>query len=85
VLLAQSYRLRIRKEIKDGCLYYFITCVIWTSRNSKSYIAVTLHYVNQEFVRKNWTIDVRELPGIHDRDSTAAVIRDLSETQMHHI
>jgi len=74
VLLAQSYRLRIRKEIKDGCLYYSITCDIWTSRNSKSYIAVTLHYVNQEFVRKNWTIDVRELPGIHDGDSIAAVI-----------
>ncbi|EGZ10862.1 hypothetical protein PHYSODRAFT_418793, partial [Phytophthora sojae] len=50
VALAVEYRKRVKLAMK-------VTCDIWTARNSKSYISVTVHYVDNEFCPQSWTLE----------------------------
>ncbi|KAE8891496.1 hypothetical protein PF010_g5015 [Phytophthora fragariae] len=79
VALAVEYRKRVKLAMKVGCLYFSITCDIWTARNSKSYISVTVHYVDNEFCPQSWTLEVKELPGMHDGAIIAATIEQILE------
>ncbi|KAE8891983.1 hypothetical protein PF003_g23835 [Phytophthora fragariae] len=79
IALAEEYRRRVRKCIASGCLYYSITCDIWTARTAKSYISLTIHYVDEEFTPKNWTLEVRLFPGIHDGTTISAMITRILE------
>ncbi|EEY68956.1 uncharacterized protein PITG_05106 [Phytophthora infestans T30-4] len=57
VALAVEYQKRVRHAIVKGCWYFSMTCDIWTSRNTKSYISLTIHYVDDEFCPQNWTLE----------------------------
>eukprot|EP00644_Phytophthora_capsici_P002978 jgi/Phyca11/102729/e_gw1.7.1037.1 len=61
VALAVEYRKLVRQAIAKGCCYFSMTCDIWTSRNTKSYISLTIHYVDNDFCPQNWTLEVKEL------------------------
>lgn len=79
VALAVEYRKRVRHAIVKGCWYFSMTCDIWTSRNTKSYISLTIHYVDDEFCPQNWTLEVKELAGIHDGNAIADAIEQIME------
>ncbi|KAJ8571857.1 hypothetical protein ON010_g4976 [Phytophthora cinnamomi] len=79
VALAVDYRRRVRLAMKVGCLYFPITSDIWTARNYKSYISVTVHYVDDDFCPQSWTLEVKELPGMHDGAVVAAAIEKILE------
>jgi len=68
---ARDLRTKISRLICKGCRFYSITSDIWTARNARSYISCTLLYVNEEFYPVNWTLDVRELAGIHNSSAIA--------------
>lgn len=74
VILAADLRTRIQDDIATGCTYFSLTSDMWTARNARSYISLTIHYVDDNFCSKNWTLEVRELPGIHDGKSIAAAL-----------
>ncbi|OWZ02148.1 Zinc finger BED domain-containing hypothetical protein [Phytophthora megakarya] len=65
VALAVHYRKRVQADIQRFCLYYSLTSDIWTGRDGRSYISLTIHYVMETFESRNWTLEVRELLGIH--------------------
>ncbi|KAJ8552315.1 hypothetical protein ON010_g10231 [Phytophthora cinnamomi] len=51
--LAVAYRRRARDAIEAGCSFFSMTFDIWTSRNAKSYISLTIHYVDNDFQPHN--------------------------------
>ncbi|OWZ07605.1 Zinc finger BED domain-containing hypothetical protein [Phytophthora megakarya] len=75
VVLAVHYRKRVQADIQRFCLYYSLTSDIWTGRDGRSYISLPIHYVTETFESENWTLEFRELPGIH----TNTRIRNLSK------
>lgn len=75
--LARDLRSQISTLICSGCEFYSITSDIWTARNARSYIACTLHYVNEQFYPVNWTLEVKELPGIHDSGAITNSLKDI--------
>jgi hypothetical protein len=75
--LARDLRSQICALISEGCLFFSITSDIWTARNARSYIACTLHYVNEQFYPVNWTLEVKELPGIHDSGAIASSLENI--------
>jgi hypothetical protein len=79
VALATDLRSRVKSEIQRDFGYYSITSDIWTARNTRSYIACTLHYVDDKFVPRNWTLEVQELPGIHYGDAIAAALEKIMQ------
>ncbi|KAK1938996.1 putative AC9 transposase [Phytophthora citrophthora] len=58
-------RTSFESMISESCDYYSITADIWTAPNSRSYIAFTIHYVDEDFNPRNWTLEVKEIPGKH--------------------
>ncbi|GMF39601.1 unnamed protein product [Phytophthora fragariaefolia] len=70
--LAGDLRCEVKADISRSCTYYSITSDIWTARNARSYIAFTIHYVNDEFDFVSWTLEVKEVPGKHDAGAIAA-------------
>ncbi|KAG6942316.1 hypothetical protein JG688_00018196 [Phytophthora aleatoria] len=79
IALAVEYRRRVRSVVETGCWYFWITSDIWTAGNAKSYISLTIHYVDNEFCPQSWTLEVRELPGIHDGAVVALAIEQILE------
>lgn len=61
IAYAAGIREQVKQAIGRGCKFFSITSDIWTARNTRSYISCTLHYVDDNFVSKNWTLEVQEL------------------------
>jgi hypothetical protein len=77
VSLARTLRERVKKAIESDCGFYSVTSDIWTARNTRSYISCTVHYVTASFHRVNWTLEVRELSGIHDGNAIASALKEI--------
>ncbi|KAF4134210.1 hypothetical protein GN958_ATG16591 [Phytophthora infestans] len=77
VIFAGDLRAEVRGDITKSCLYFSMTSDIWTARNARSYISVTIHYVNDMFEPRNWTLEVIELPGIHTGEIIAAKLKEV--------
>ncbi|POM76730.1 Zinc finger BED domain containing hypothetical protein 1-like [Phytophthora palmivora] len=65
IIFANELREYIQGMISESCDYYSITADIWTAPNSRSYIAFTIHYVDEDLNPRNWTLEVKEIPGKH--------------------
>ncbi|KAK1932211.1 putative AC transposase [Phytophthora citrophthora] len=65
IIFANELREYVQGMISESCDYYSITADIWTAPNSRSYIAFTIHYVDEDFNPRNWTLEVKEIPGKH--------------------
>ncbi|KAE8892711.1 hypothetical protein PF005_g14922 [Phytophthora fragariae] len=59
--LRSSLKARIRISFECFC----ITNDIWTSRRAQSYMALTLHYLEEDFTMCNWTLEVEIFPWMH--------------------
>lgn len=68
------YSLRNRLGDVDECDFYSVSSDIWTSIKCKSFICLTLHYVDATFDMHSWTLEVRKIPGKHDGDAIARII-----------
>ncbi|KAK1947186.1 putative AC transposase [Phytophthora citrophthora] len=65
IIFANELREYVQGMISASCDYYSITADIWTAPNSRSCIAFTIHYVGEDFNPRNWTLEVKEIPGKH--------------------
>jgi hypothetical protein len=75
-VLAAEMRATLKKELARGCQYYCCTTDMWTDRAQRSFICLTLHYIDNNFMRKNWTLEVRPLPGQHTGMAIADALRE---------
>eukprot|EP00644_Phytophthora_capsici_P014324 jgi/Phyca11/98804/e_gw1.3.1253.1 len=57
IALADDLRRQVRSDIERSCEYFSITSDIWSSRNPRSYIAFTIHYLTELFEVRNWTLE----------------------------
>jgi hypothetical protein len=55
-----------------------LTSDIWTDGDGHSYISLTIHFVTDGFELRSWTLEVHELPGIHDGAAIAASLNEMS-------
>ncbi|RLN72037.1 hypothetical protein BBJ28_00023505 [Nothophytophthora sp. Chile5] len=79
MLVARQLRVSVKAMIKRDCRYFSVTTDIWTSRNTDSYMALTLHYVTPDFRFCNWTLEVESFPGRHSGDAIARGLSMLFE------
>ncbi|KUF64927.1 hypothetical protein AM587_10017736 [Phytophthora nicotianae] len=77
VSLAEDMRRKVKETIAEDCKYYSFTSDIWTARNARSYIAFTIHYVDENLKFINWTLGVLEIPGKHDGPAIAAALENI--------
>jgi hypothetical protein len=55
----------IRKDMKHSMLYFGLTTDIWSSRMMQSFMALTIHYLTNDFEMKNAVLEVKPLVGSH--------------------
>ncbi|GMF46680.1 unnamed protein product [Phytophthora fragariaefolia] len=79
VEFAAELRIKVRDDIKQFCVYFSITSDIWSARNARSYIAFPIHYVTVDFHPRNWTLEVKELPGIHTGEVIAEALDEIMQ------
>ncbi|KAK1941533.1 putative AC transposase [Phytophthora citrophthora] len=77
--LGAELRSRVQQDIVQGCKYFSLTIATWTGRNDRKYFAPTIHYVDQDFYPKRWTLEVVELPGVDNDKAIAAVLSQMME------
>ncbi|GMF22793.1 unnamed protein product [Phytophthora fragariaefolia] len=53
------------------------TADIWTGRNGHSYISFAIHYVDDEFYPRNWTLEVKEISCRHSGELIAGFWDDI--------
>ena len=51
--------------------YFSITTDMWSSLAHHGYIAVTIHFINQNFEMENFLLDTREMLGSHTAENLA--------------
>ncbi|RLN88048.1 hypothetical protein BBJ28_00021855 [Nothophytophthora sp. Chile5] len=76
--LAQELRSKLKERLVQDCCYYTLTTDIWTDRAQRSYIALTVHYVSEQFDPFSWTLEVQPFAGKH----TGLAIAKAVETAM---
>ncbi|KAF4033991.1 hypothetical protein GN244_ATG14067 [Phytophthora infestans] len=79
VTFASELREFVKREIAKSCEYFSMTADIWTARNGRSYIAFTIHYVDEDFKPKNWTLEVNEIPGKYTGELIAAFLDNIMD------
>lgn len=72
--LATELRSSLMTRIVRECEYYCLTTDIWTDRAMRSFMALTIHYLDQEFNMNRWTLEVIHFPGRHTGASIAQFI-----------
>ncbi|RLN88645.1 hypothetical protein BBJ28_00011704, partial [Nothophytophthora sp. Chile5] len=73
-LLAVQLRATLKEQLSKACQYYCLTTDIWTDRSMRSYMAVTLHYLDEMFNMFDWTLEVEAFPGKHTGAAIAAAL-----------
>jgi hypothetical protein len=73
-LLAVQLRASLKEQLNKTCKYYCLSTDIWTDRSMRSYMAVTLHYLDDKFKMYNWTLEVESFPGKHTGAAIAAAL-----------
>ncbi|XP_054288071.1 E3 SUMO-protein ligase ZBED1-like [Macrosteles quadrilineatus] len=79
--LYETTRLNISKEIENdltNVMSLSFTADLWTSRSNDPFIAVTLHYVSNEFKMKRFCLGNEYLPGEHDGPKLAEKIKQIA-------
>lgn len=63
--LADCVMKKVKESISNDMDFYSITTDIWSSRVMQSFMAVTLHYLTEEFEMKTFVVEVLPLKGSH--------------------
>ena len=58
----------ILEAIQMGCGYFATASDMWLSKFRKSFMELTLYYLDDTFNMKNFTLEVKEVFGIHIDD-----------------
>ncbi|OWY99626.1 Zinc finger BED domain-containing hypothetical protein [Phytophthora megakarya] len=77
--IAAEIRAFFKTHIQITCHYCCITTDIWASRRAQSYMALTLHYVDEGFVMPSWALEVEPFPGMHTDVAIAHGLKDMME------
>ena len=56
---------KIRNDIEANCTDFSTTSDMWSSRTMKSFMALTLHFLTEEFIMKSYTLEVKPIRGKH--------------------
>ena len=72
-VLGESKRVKelVRSDIEKNCSMFAATTDMWSSRNMKAFMALTVHFLTQAFEMRNYTLEVKPVIGKH----TAHMIR----------
>ena len=62
---ARKERNHLRNELRNAVDTYCLTTDIWTCRNVRSFLALTIHYVTEDFDLKEHSLEVCHFPGKH--------------------
>jgi len=73
-LLAVQLRATLKEQLKKSCQYFCLTTDIWTDRTMRSFMAVTLHYLDDKFNMYDWTLEVEVLPRKHTGAAIASAL-----------
>eukprot|EP00644_Phytophthora_capsici_P014025 jgi/Phyca11/72778/gw1.3.504.1 len=63
--VARDLRTKLETVLASDCQDYSLTTDIWTDRRQRSFMAVTIHYLNENFQMANWTLEVEALGIYH--------------------
>jgi hypothetical protein len=74
---ASALRAALREELASHTGYYSLTTDIWTDRSARSYMSLTIHYVDQQFKPYNKLLGVVHFPGKHDGERIGAKLIEL--------
>jgi hypothetical protein len=66
VTAADDLRAKLREELAAHSGFYCVTTDIWTDRSTRSYMSLTIHYVDDRFKIQNKLLGVVPFPGKHD-------------------
>lgn len=64
---------KVNHEVSSVC----ITTDVWTSRNVQSFMAVTAHYITEQFEFKSVLLQCSNLPGSHTAAVLASELKDI--------
>ncbi|KAL0872158.1 hypothetical protein ABMA27_004567 [Loxostege sticticalis] len=68
------------QEMLKAINYIALTTDLWTSDSSKSYMTLTIHFINEDTF-KSLTISTREVKDAHTSENLAREIKDVLETE----
>ena len=74
--LASFVKERMRELFVKEMDYFAATTDMWTGRTSESFIAITIHYLTEEFEQRNFTIEIAPVRGRHTGEHIASLIRE---------
>ena len=57
-----GFRDKLRTRVLQDCHYYSLTTDIWADRSARSFIALTIRYVDYEIRLHDWVLEVKSLP-----------------------
>ena len=75
--MAATKRYQLKQEVVKDVDYYCITTDIWTSMTQDAYLAVTLHYINQDFKLEERTLETISFPGKHSGLHISTKLREI--------
>ena len=58
----------IKKIISVNCSIFSSTSDMWSSRTMKAFMAVTIHFLTDEFIMRSYTLEVKPVLGKHTGD-----------------
>ena len=54
---------RVANEIEKECLYFSCTTDMWSSRHRKSFMALTHHFLTEDFTLRSFVLEIKEVVG----------------------
>jgi hypothetical protein len=76
-VLASQLRASLKALVERDAKYFTATTDIWTDRAMRSYISLTIHYLDANFTMNDWTLEVEPLPGMHTGKDIAGAVRGI--------
>jgi hypothetical protein len=74
--LAEFVMKTIKRDLGNDMQFFSLTTDIWSSREMQSFLALTLHYVTDEFEMKTYVLEVKPLLGSHTADFIKTILTE---------
>jgi hypothetical protein len=65
---AKVLKQAIRNDMKINCSYFACTSDMWSSTQMKAFMALTLHFLTDDFCMQSYTLEVKPTQGKHTGD-----------------
>ena len=63
--LAVKLASRMKDELQKYCLHYALTSNLWSSQTMQAFMAMTIHFLTEDFSMHNYTLEVCPVLGQH--------------------